>query len=442
MKYDVLIAGGGDGGLAVYRTVRSLRPDWEIAVVKPEKGFCFKCPLPFYIAGEAPFEGVFHRDEEMFKDVELIYSRLVGGSAQDGKAVLENGETLAFKKLVLATGSKPYVPEFPGRNLGKIFTLRTVESAQAMVEALKEAERAVIVGGGTIATELCEAFLKRKVKPTLIVRSRLLRASFDSDFSTLIGEALKAEGVDLRLGRQVGKILGEKEVSAVELDDGERIPADLVVFASGTRPVLDPALKLGAALGVKGVKVDRRMETSLKNVYAVGEIAEVPHLVGGHPTTAQTASSAMLQGFVAGFNAAGFHAEYPGEAQALLSKVFSLHLGRAGLTFEEALRLGFQASQQNLEFRDHYTSLPGGNLYRAKMVFDRASGKLLGCQFLGEATVADKVEAACLALRAGFTMETLAFHTAASFPASTFNPRFNQFREAAMRMLLEKLREG
>ena len=441
MKVDVLIAGGGDAGLAVFRTVRSLKPEWEISIVKPEEGFCFKCPLPFYIAGEAPAEGVFHRDEEMFKGANLVYGRLVGGSAEKHEAKLEDGTVIKYGKLVLATGSTPLIPEIPGTGLANVFTLRSFEEAEGLVKALEEAEVGVIVGGGYIATELCEALKKRNVKPVLLVRSRILRASFDPDFSTIIGQTLRENGVEIRQGKQVSRLLGRGRVEAVELEGGERIKADLVIFATGVKPVLEPAKGMGAALGSVGVQVDGRMETSLKDVYAAGEVAEVHHLVSGQPVNAQTASSAMLQGFVAGFSLSGFAATYPGELHCLLSKVFKLHLGRAGLTLEEALKLGFKAVARDVEYRDHYTSLPGGNLFKAKLVFDEVSGKLLGCQFLGEANVADKVEAAALALRFGATIRDLSFYTSASFPTLTFNPRFNQFREPAMQLLLEKLRK-
>lgn len=438
MKTDVLIVGGGDGGLAAYRTIRRLRPDLEITIVKPERGFCFKCPLPFYIAGEAPKGGVLHGDEEMFKGVNLVYGRVEDFSKAGREAILSDGQKIRFSSMILATGSKPKLPQIPGVNLRNVFTLRSFEDAEGILEALREGGDAAIVGGGYIATELAEALRKRGVNVTLIVRSRLFRTSFDEDMAALIRQSLESNGVKVVQG-QPSQLEGRGKIESIRLEGGGKVKASLTVFATGVEPVLEPAIRLGAAVGSRGVIVDETMETTVKGVYAVGEIAQVKHAVSGRPVSAQTAAVAMVQGFVAGFNLAGFAAQYPGDLQCLLSKVFTLHIGRAGLTSWEAQEAGFAAVSKTVQYRDQYTSLPGGRNFTAKMVFDRVSGRLLGCQFLGEANVADKVDAAALALRYGATVHQLAFHGSASFPALTFNPRFNQFREPAMQLLTEML---
>ena len=440
MKADVLIIGGGDGGLAVFRMVKALKPDWEVVVVKPEVGFCFKCPLPFYIAGEAPAEGVFLKDEEMFKGAHLIYAHAVSASYASREVKLSSGEVIKFEKAaVIATGSQPYLPKVEGASLENVFTLRSFESANAISDALKTANSAVIVGGGYIATELSEAFVKKGVKTHLVVRSRVLRGSFDEDFSAIFKAELERHGVEVHQGKNVVKVAGSKKVEKVVLDDGSEVKADLVIFATGTRPVLELAMRFGLAIGQLGVLVDDRMETSLKSVYAVGEVAETRHLVSGKPTTCKTAATAMAQGAVAGYNIAGYAVTYPGDADCLISKLFDLHVGKAGLTTEEALLSGFKPVSKVVKYRDHYTSLPGGNEFTAKVIFDVNTGLLLGCQFIGQASVADKVEAAALALRFKARVTDLISYSSASFPASTFNPRFNQFREPAQQMFKELL---
>ncbi|RLE50033.1 MAG: hypothetical protein DRJ33_07745 [Candidatus Methanomethylicota archaeon] len=440
LKADVLIIGGGDGGLAVFRMVKALRPDWEVVVVKPEVGFCFKCPLPFYIAGEAPAEGVFLRDEEMFKGAHLVYAHAVDASHVSREVRLSSGEVIKFEKaVVIATGSQPYLPKIEGSALENVFTLRSFESANAISNALKTANSAVIVGGGYIATEISEAFVKKEVATHLVVRSRILRGSFDEDFSTTFKVELEKHGVKVHQGRNVVKIAGSKKVEKVVLDDGSEIKADLVVFATGVKPVLEPAMKLGTAIGQLGILVDDRMETSLKGVYAVGEVAETKNLVSGKPTTCKTAATAMAQGAVAGYNIAGYAITYPGDADCLISKLFNLHIGKAGLTTEEALSSGFNPISKVVKYRDHYTSLPGGNEFTAKVIFDMNTGMLIGCQFIGQANVSDKVEAAALALRFKARITDLVSYSSASFPASTFNPRFNQFREPAQQVFKELL---
>ena len=437
MKTDILIIGGGDGGLATLRMIKTLKPETEITIVKPEKGFCFKCPLPFYIEGKAPAEGVLLKDEDMLKGANITYGKVTDASYNKHEVTLDTGDTITFNKAVIATGSTPYIPNIPKNNIKNISTLRSLEDANTIIEALKESKKVTIIGGGYIATELCEALANRGAQVTLIVRSRILKLSFDEELSSIIQKSLKENGINILTKRNISKIEGETQVTGIVLDNGEKLNANLIIFATSTKPALEPARKLGVAIGSIGVLVDDSMETSLKDIYAVGEVAEVRNLVNGKPTTAQTASSAMAQGAVAGYNITGKAVRYPGEASCLISKVFNHHIGRAGLTAEEAQKSGFKVIAKTVQYKDHYTSLPGGNKFVAKMVFDVNSGMFLGGQFIGEANVADKVEAATLALTFKAKLSDLIAYSSAAFPASTFNPKFNLFREVAQQVFKE-----
>ena len=439
-KVDVLIAGGGDGGLAVFRVVKTLRPDWEVAIVKPEKGFTFKCPLRYYISGEIGEPNVLHDDEHMFHGATLIYAKLVGGDPKEKIAELDNGEKIRYEKLVLATGSKPHIPNIPSVDLEGVHALRYFPSAKAIAEEAKQASSVVVVGAGYIATDLADCFKKMGLEVSLVVRSRVLRTSIDSEFSTMVEEHLTQHGVKVVKGSPV-KILGARRAEGVLLDSGAEVKGDFIVFATGIRPVVEPAANLGAAIGYKGIIVDDRLETTLRDVYAVGEVAEVRHMITGESMTVGTAAAAMAQGDVAGFNICGFNIKYPGGLSCLVTKIFDLYIGAAGLTEDQARAAGFKPIVEKAEYLDHYTVYPGGKKYWARMIYDSASGRLVGAQFAGYGNVADKVEAAALAIRFGATIADLATHYSAAFPAATFNPRFNQFREPAKKIFTEKVKQ-
>jgi NADPH-dependent 2,4-dienoyl-CoA reductase/sulfur reductase-like enzyme len=346
MKYDVVIIGASAGGLTTAISARKFYPDKSVLVIKREDIAMIPCGIPYIFGTLNSVDDDILPVEKFLEPlgVDILTDEVTEIDPRAKLVRTASGKEIAWEKLVLATGSKPVKPEFPGSELEGVYTVpKDYRYLKEFRERVKTAERVVIVGGGFIALEVGDEIRKLGKDVTILVRSRLLRSSFDREFSEMVAERLEERGIKVVYG-QVERILGGESVERVRLIDGNELPADLVIFSIGYRPNVDLAVKAGLKVTRYGIWTDEYMRTSHPDIFAVGDCVEHRDFFTGKPYGLMLASTATFEARIAGANL--FKLQIVRENRRTIG-VYSTHvagltLAAAGLTEEAAKKEGFE----------------------------------------------------------------------------------------------------
>jgi NADPH-dependent 2,4-dienoyl-CoA reductase/sulfur reductase-like enzyme/rhodanese-related sulfurtransferase len=414
----LVIIGGVAGGATAAARARRLSEAAEITVVErgPYVSYA-NCGLPYFISRDiARREKLLLQTPEGF-DRRYRVKVMVGTEALaiDRAArtvrVREGAKErlLPYDKLILAQGGNPVVPPLPGAGAEHAFRLWNVPDMDRL-DAFLEARRprsAAVVGGGFIGLEMAEAFRRRGLATTVVELLPTVMAVMDREFGTAIAGELAANGVEVVTGAGVKAVHPEAKV--LELSDGRRVPAELVLFSVGVRPELSLARAAGLAIGESGgLAVDDRLRTSDPDILAVGDMVEVEHRVSGRKVRIPLAGPANRQGRIAASNALGQDLRYGGALGTSVVKVFEATAAMTGLSERAARDAGFEAGAA-LVYKDHHAGyFPGAKELLLKLVYDRRDARLLGAQAFGHAGVEKRIDVLAVALAARMTVHDVA----------------------------------
>jgi NADPH-dependent 2,4-dienoyl-CoA reductase/sulfur reductase-like enzyme len=408
----LLIIGGSDGGIAAVLRARELDPAVEVTVVVADAYPNFSiCGLPYYLSGDvSDWRDLAHRS---IADLEQAGMRLLldhTARAIDPAAKqvtitnrADGGErTLAFDRLVVATGAVPVRPPIDGLDLPGVHVLHTMGDTFALHQALAAGVgSAVIVGGGYIGLEMAEAFTTRGLAVTLVEQAPAVMPTVDLELGQLLGEELRHQGVQVvndvtikAIGREHGRltVAGEPDFTAA---------ADLVLVVVGVRPDTDLAVAAGVETGVRGaLRVDRQMRTNLPDILAAGDCVETWHRLLDRPAYLPLGTTAHKQGRVAGETAVGGDREFAGSLGTQVVKVFELAVARTGLGDPDAREAGFDSVTIGSVQFDHKAYYPGAHQLHLRLTGDRQTGRLLGAQLVGhqDTEVAKRIDIPASAL--------------------------------------------
>lgn len=417
----IVVVGSVAAGTSVAAKARRNTEDAEIVIYDRDSDISYSgCGLPYYLGGEVDdIEELRPRDAAWFAKryhVTIHTRHEVTGVDPASRTLtgnrVDSGEpfTDSYDVLVLATGVSSIVPPIPGVDSPGVFTLRSpgdAEQVRAFVERRQPAH-AVVVGAGYIGLETAEQLVGRGVDVTVVEALGHAMPRMDPDMSARVDEELRRHGVDLRTGSTVTAIDADAAVHGVTVD-GERLPADLVVMAVGVRPNLDLARQIGAAIGPTGaIAVDRRMRTSVDDVYAVGDVAESFSVITGAPTWVPLGSTANKMGRIAGHVITGGDIEHRGILGTAIVRVFDLAVGMTGLTEAAARQAGYDVEVLH-NIKPDRSEYLGGQQLIIKAVADRATSRLLGAQVVGPRGVDKRVDVLATAITYGSSVADL-FH--------------------------------
>ena len=279
-----------------------------------------------------------------FKAIDL------NASNQVLKVMKIDGSTseITYDVLILATGAKVSKLDIEGVNLKGVFTFRSAKDALDITKYIEHHKKVVIIGASFTALLTAEALIKRGLKISMVVRSRVLRRLVEPSTSDIIESYLKKVGVNLLKKVTVEKIIGENKVEKVLLSDGRIIDADVVIFAIGSKPRVDLAMKAGTRIVQGVIDVNKFMETSIPNIYAAGDCAYSWDLITGNKIYVPTATTASTFGKVAGLNAVGKSIEAPKIIRIQYERFLDLEIISAGYTSDEAIAVGLPAKHMDL----------------------------------------------------------------------------------------------
>jgi NAD(P)H-nitrite reductase large subunit len=335
MQTKYLIIGNSAGGIGAAEAIREVDKKDALTIVSDEPYPAYSRPLiSKYLTGERNLEEILFRPLDFYDQNNIIFlpGKKVSHLGLDHQsAQLEDGEQIAWEKLLLAVGGKPIFPRMKGSSKRGVFTFTNLDDAKEIDRFLDNARKAVVIGGGLIGISATEALIKRGVDVIVVeMKERILNTILDEQASLMAEEVLKQAGVEIIAGQTVAKVNGRGTVEEVILDNGTAIPCNLVVVAIGVLP--RPELALDAKLEVnRGMVVDRHMATNHPRVYACGDVAEAYDFVYGDNRPTPVWPNAYVGGRIAGLNMAGVTDEYPGSTAINSLNYFGIDIASAGM---------------------------------------------------------------------------------------------------------------
>jgi NAD(P)H-nitrite reductase large subunit len=335
MQTKYLIIGNSAGGIGAAEAIRQVDKKGALTIVSDEPYPAYSRPLiSKYLTGERTLEEILFRPLDFYDQNNIIFlpgKKVTHLELSHQTAQLEDGEQIAWEKLLLAVGGTPIFPRMKGISKRGVFTFTNLDDAKAIDGFLDNARKAVVIGGGLIGISVTEALIKRGVDVIVVeMKERILNTILDQQASLMAEEVLKQAGVEIVAGQTVVKVNGTGRVEEVILDNGAAISCDLVVVAIGVLP--RPELALDAKLGInRGVVVDLHMATSHPGVYACGDVAEAYDFVYGDNRPTPIWPNAYVGGRIAGLNMAGATDEYPGGTAINALNYFGIDIASAGM---------------------------------------------------------------------------------------------------------------
>ncbi|RKD92219.1 FAD-dependent oxidoreductase [Mangrovibacterium diazotrophicum] len=389
----ILIIGGVAAGATAAAKARRLSPDAQITMLEAGPDISFaNCGLPYYIAGDIDSRSkLILQSPESFDEqyqVKVHTNTLVNAIDRANKKVQTtdsvNGSknTFEYTKLILAQGGRPIQPEIPGATADHVFSLWTLDDMDKIDNHLsnKDPKTAVVVGGGFIGLEMVEALVKRGLKVHVVEKMPHVMSIMEAEIAGFITRELKAYGVGVHTETAVTKI----NANSVELENGQKLNADMVLLSIGVRPTLQLAKDAGLEIGeAGGLLVNNKLQTSDPDIYAAGDMVEIEHRVSDKKVRIPLAGPANRQGRIAAENALGGQHSYKGSIGTSVVRVFEAVAGTTGLSLKQARAAGIDADAVVVHKEHHTAYYPGAETVTVLLVYDKNTGVVLGGQTAG-----------------------------------------------------------
>ncbi|MGY4688402.1 FAD-dependent oxidoreductase [Salibacterium sp. K-3] len=401
MKF-VIIGGDAAGMSAAMQIIRNVE-DAEVTTLEAGGIYSYaQCGLPYIIGGEVEStENLIARDVETFREkygidarvyhhVETVDTEKQVVSGKD----LNNGTPfeMPYDKLLVATGGAPVLPDWPGRNLKGVHTLKTIPDIESITGDLDNVRDVTIIGGGYIGLELAENLVETGRDVRIIERNNRIAKMFDPDMTPLIHEEAGKHGVELCLEESVTTLEGEERVEAVRTSSN-RYETDLVIVTAGIRPNTECLKHTGIHLWDNGaVQVDAYMQTNVNNVYAAGDCAVQYHRMKEKNDYVPLGTHANKQGRAAGKNMAGIPKAFQGIVGTSILRFFDLTLAKTGLNETEARAMQFPYDTVTHRASDKAGYFEGKKPLHLKLLYRTDTEEVIGGQVIGESGAAKRID--------------------------------------------------
>jgi NADPH-dependent 2,4-dienoyl-CoA reductase/sulfur reductase-like enzyme len=387
----LLIIGGSDAGISAALRARELEAGTEITVLLSDDFPNYSiCGLPFFLSGETPdWRILAHRNE--FEGIEIRRGHRAtrinpNSKSVDVRTASEDFLTLPYDRLIIGTGAGPVEPPIHGWQSPGVFPLHTMHDSFTVHRYLETAQprRAVIVGARYIGLEMADALTHRGIEVTVASRTPTVLPTVDAEFGAAVGGELERNGVKVRTSVEVHRISQEADGLRVSGSNDFEDECEMALVAVGVKPNAALGPEAGLGTGIRGaIKVNRKMESNLPDIYVAGDCGETFHRLLNRNTYLPLGTTAHKQGRVAAENALGGNREFAGSLGTQVVKVFNLVIARTGLRHDEASREGFDAFSTKSTINDHKAYYPGATPIRIQVTGDISTGRLLGAQLVG-----------------------------------------------------------
>lgn len=358
-----LIIGNGVAGTTAAQEIRRIDPVGEITMITNEEiGFYSRIKLPDFVAGLTDTAGLIIKKDQWYQDqnIDLLTGTTIVDIDINAKLAKDDqGRSYDYDSLLIACGSTSFIPPVTGSTKKNVFALRTYKDAGDIAAASDHAKSAVVIGGGLLGLEAAHSLVKKGLKVTVVeFFDRLLPRQMDYTGADLLKQQLEDMGFEFRLDAKTTAIAGDETVTGVELESGETLEADMVLFSTGVRSELTLPARLELE-SERGVLVNEHMETSRKGIYAAGDVAQF------EDTNFCIWPEAQEQGRIAGINMAGETAVFAPIVPSNRLKVAGIDVASAG----------------NIDPDGEFESeLDQGDTHYRKLV--KKDGRVIGCIML------------------------------------------------------------
>ena len=450
----IIIIGGVAAGAKAAAKSKRMLPDAEVHIYTQDTHVSYSsCGLPYYIAGDfADWHKLIVRTKEEFEKSGIgihLEHRVTKILPADKKILIKNLSTntcefVKYDKLIIATGSHPFIPEIKNSNLKNIYTVRTLEDGINIRKKMNESKNITILGGGYIAIEMIEAFVKNGLKVTLLERGKKIMPSFDSEMSDEIKKRIELsdeKNFQILTGEAVVEIVGKNGLATKVLtSSGKEIDTEIIVLCVGVIPNSEIAQEAGIVIGKSGaIKVNKFMQTSVANIYACGDCCEEPHLINGKSVWVPLGSTANKEGRCAALNAAGIYTVFEGVLSSSVTRCLNTTMSMTGFTEKVAKEYGYTPETVTVNKHDMVDYMPEASEITLKIVAEKTTGLLLGGQAVGSIGADKRINTLATALVGKLTVKEFAANDLTYSPpfSTTIDPLLD-----AMNILSAKLSEN
>ena len=409
----VVIVGGVAGGASAAARIRRLDEHAQIIMIERSGYVSYaNCGLPYYVGGVIKEQAELTlQTPESFWDrfridvrVRQEVTEIIPAEKTVTVRALDSGKvyTETYDKLLLAPGAKPTVPALSGVSSERVFTLRTVEDTLRIRRFVEDQK--LLAGGGFIGLEMAENLAEMGVFVTIVQRPKQLLAPLDADMASFVHAEMRRHGVALRLGETVTGFRQDGDSVLTLLEESEPLHSDMVLLAIGVTPDTHLAKEAGLKLGIRGsIAVNERMETSVPDIYAVGDAVEVTHFVTGQKALISLAGPANKQGRIAADNICGGNSRFHGSQGSSVLKLFGLTAASTGINEKAAQAAEIAYDKVVLFPASHAAYYPGAQSMAMKVLYEKESLRLLGAQIVGGDGVDKRIDVLATAIRAKMT---------------------------------------
>lgn len=438
----IIVIGANHAGTAAVNFLTSLSKDNQVIVYDRNTNISFLgCGMALWIGNQIKgSDGLFYSSKEkleekgakvhMEAEIDRIdfAKKVVYGKLKDGSKIEES-----YDKLILATGSLPIVPKLKGMDLENVQQVKIFQNAQAVIEKLKnpEIKNVAVIGAGYIGVELAEAFKRHNKNVVLIdAMSSSLSNYYDSDFTALMDENLKSHGINLAYNQMVKEIKGNGKVEAIVTDKGE-YPCEMAVVCIGFRPNTELGKDSLETFRNGAYIVNRKQETSIKDVYAIGDCAVVYDNAIGDKNYIALATNAVRSGIVAAHNASGIELESLGVQGSNGINIYDLKMVSTGITESRAKKLGMDVEVTDFEDLQKAPFMETQNpKVKIRIVYDKKTRVIVGAQMASEHDMSMGIHLFSLAIQEKVTIDKLKLLDIFFLPH--FNQPYNYITMAAI----------
>ena len=442
---DVAIIGGSAAGLMAAVTVKKRHPDKKVTVIRDVKKTPVPCGIPYIYGILKDVEKDIIPDQGFLdKGIDILQLEVEAVDRGQKTIRFADDTTLAYDKLILGIGSKPFMPPMPGTDLKNVFTVsKDPEHLQKLYTALQGAKSVVVIGGGFIGVEMAEQVAKMggavsqdhictpresgaSIHVTIVeMLPHCLMLACEEEYCVEAQNELGKMGISVMTGTQVESIEGNGNVSGVKLNNGETLAADLVIIGIGAVPNIELAQKMGLKVDPRaGIAVNEYMQTEDPDVFAAGDCASKFSLITGKPTGIRLASVACSEGMIAASNLYNPIRKTSGALGAFATSIGNRCIAAAGLSTKAAADEGIDViTGEVVAANRHPGGMPGCIMdMKAKLLFKKDNGKIIGGHISGGEAAADMVNIVAVAIQRGLTAEELATMQYATHPMLTASP--------------------
>ncbi len=416
----IVVIGSGTAGSNFALFARKLDRKAEIIVIGKEKTMQYSpCALPFVLSGKIPkLEDIVVFPNEFYEKqkIQMMLETEAKTIDRKRKVIITDKDEIPYDKLVLATGSKAFIPPIKGVEKKGVFTLKEMRDVREIQKYIKERKpkKAVVIGAGLIGLEGAVAFRELGMEVLVVeLLEHLLPTMLDKDIASIVQSHLEEKGIQFRFGVGVSEIIGDP-VTAVKIGE-EEIESDIVLVATGVRANVDLAREAGLEIK-RGIIVDEYLRTSDPDIYAIGDCAEVYDAVTGERILSQLGTTAVRMAKVAAENVFNKNVKFKPVFNTAITELFDLEIGTFGITQERARKEGVEVVVGKFKGSTKPEYYPGGKPITVKLIFRKDNKKLIGAQIVGGERVWGRIMALSFAAQKETTVEDIAYGETAYAP--------------------------